>query len=155
PIRQGNAFLVRHLSLYLLQQLTLDRVGVRLVRGFEPLAVAALFFGGGEDHAGTLHGNVTAVQSGPLRRESRPDRRRFHWRIQGAAAPDSSAVGNSYPLVCVGFSGVCGSGSSLLRCRFADPGGVRVRSAFRELLESFLALVAEFHAAAAALCFRT
>ena len=53
------------------------------------------------------------------------------------------------------FCGVCGSGSSLLRCRFADPGGVRVRSAFRELLESFLALVAEFHAAAAALCFRT
>ena len=31
----------------LLQQLTLDRVGVRLVRGFEPLAVAPLLFGGG------------------------------------------------------------------------------------------------------------
>jgi len=38
---------------------------------------------------------------------------------------------------------------------FVDPGGVRARSAFRELLESFLAGVAEFHAVAAALCFRT
>jgi hypothetical protein len=54
PVRQGNALLVRHLVRDFLQQLTLDRVGVRLVSRFAFLAVAALFSGGCEDHTGTL-----------------------------------------------------------------------------------------------------
>jgi len=58
PVRQGNAFLVRHLAAVaprdLLQQLTLDRVWVRLVSRFAFLAVAFLLLGGGKGHPGTL-----------------------------------------------------------------------------------------------------
>jgi len=107
-IRQGDPLRVRQLAalapLHLEQKLPLDRVDVRLVCGFEPLAVALLFFGRGEGHPVTLPSARSACNAGNpgktgidfidvfrlLRRRNRPP-----LTIPG-------------PLILLGFSGVWG-----------------------------------------------
>src|SRR5215831_19490494 len=64
-IRQRDPLLVRHFALDVLQEGALDRVGVRLVSGFELLAVAALLLGGCEGHGGHAR-TVTLPSSSPV-----------------------------------------------------------------------------------------